>query len=212
MKIGLLTYDRPHKKTQDVCMRLALLGYSDIEVIAQKWIDKPAFNPLFQHRPNGFIDVPVKKMCENLRMLYHELTDLPDFLSKNKYDKILICGASILPKEVLKYNIINSHPGYLPNVRGLDALKWAILEGHPVGVTTYVIGELPDTGFLIERKIIGRELNDSLMSLGWKVYNTEIEMLVASIEQQPTNVELWDSYPLHGRMSHHTEIMLKICK
>ena len=40
---------------------------------------------------------------------------------------MLIGGAGILPKKLVNsMKIINSHPAYLPYVRGLDSLKWAI--------------------------------------------------------------------------------------
>lgn len=40
---------------------------------------------------------------------------------------------------IQKYRIINAHPGYIPVVRGLDSLKWAIVEGLPIGVTTHLL-------------------------------------------------------------------------
>ena len=65
---------------------------------------------------------------------------------------ILIGGAGILPKEIIdNVNIINSHPAYLPSVRGLDALKWAIYNDMPIGVTSHIISEEADSGFLIRR-------------------------------------------------------------
>jgi phosphoribosylglycinamide formyltransferase-1 len=36
-------------------------------------------------------------------------------------------GVGIIPQSVCcSFPVINSHPGYLPYIRGLDALKWAI--------------------------------------------------------------------------------------
>lgn len=60
-----------------------------------------------------------------------------------------------MPKEFVgSYTIINSHPGYIPNCRGLDAFKWAIAENQPIGVTTHLLGKDIDAGKIIERRII----------------------------------------------------------
>ena len=50
--------------------------------------------------------------------------------------------------------IINSHPGYLPNLKGIDAIKWAIYGHQPIGVSTHYISEKADEGELIERVIV----------------------------------------------------------
>lgn len=43
---------------------------------------------------------------------------------------VLIAGAGIIQDDfVQSHTIINAHPGYIPNCRGLDALKWAIVNG-----------------------------------------------------------------------------------
>lgn len=35
--------------------------------------------------------------------------------------------------------IINAHPDYIPNCRGLDALKWAIYEDEPISMLVEAI-------------------------------------------------------------------------
>ena len=39
-------------------------------------------------------------------------------------------------------------------MRGLDSLKWAIFEGKPIGVTTHIISEETDTGWLINKQLL----------------------------------------------------------
>lgn len=43
MKIGVITYDKPHRKTQDVVMRLILNGYRDIHLLMIPWIERKKF-------------------------------------------------------------------------------------------------------------------------------------------------------------------------
>jgi hypothetical protein len=48
MKIGIITYDRPHRKTQDLMLRL--MGRKVI-VITIPFKERKRHEPLYQHRP-----------------------------------------------------------------------------------------------------------------------------------------------------------------
>jgi phosphoribosylglycinamide formyltransferase-1 len=83
-----------------------------------------------------------------------------------------------LPPSVVKSAILfNAHPAYLPEVRGLDALKWAILERRPIGVTTHVVDENADAGLLIRREMLDLFPWDDFHSIARRLYEKEIEML-----------------------------------
>ena len=62
-------------------------------------------------------------------------------------------------------------------MKGLDALKWAIYQEQPIGVTTHYISDTADGGELIERRVIPIYFEDSFHSLATRVYEVEIEML-----------------------------------
>ena len=62
--------------------------------------------------------------------------------------------------------------------RGLDSLKWAILYGYPIGVTTHIIESEADLGEIIEQRFVPVYYEDSFYELAMRVYETEIEMLV----------------------------------
>jgi phosphoribosylglycinamide formyltransferase-1 len=201
--IGVITYNIPHKKTQDVLFRLKALGYDAVECIAFPFIKRKKFIPLIQHRPPDLIDVCPVKLC--LRLGYGYTTEV-DF---NRYDKILIGGANILPKEVIgDFEIINSHPGYMPYVRGLDSLKWAILKGLPIGVTTHVINEFIDEGLVIEQRFIPIDYFDTIHSLGQKTYAMEVEMLVDAMNNPNRTVMEWGTHPPNRRMPHRLEVKM----
>lgn len=212
MRIGIITYDHPHRKTQDVLITLLMRGYSDIDVIALPWEERTEHKPLFPHRPKCLNHVPVETMCHRLKVLFYksEMSQIEHLIICNQYDKILIGGCGIIPESLVKWNIVNSHPGFLPNVRGLDSLKWALFNGQPVGVTTHFIGPLPDTGVMIRREIIPVSHNDSFHSLARKVYDTEISMLCDAVEDIPDGSHLIASpeYPPARRMNHETELRM----
>ena len=44
--IAVLTYDAPHRKTQDIILRLKALGYHDITAVASPWVARKSFKPI----------------------------------------------------------------------------------------------------------------------------------------------------------------------
>lgn len=202
MKIGVITYNVPHKKTQDVLFRLKAAGFTNVECIALPFIDRVNFKSLVSCRLGDGLDILPDVFCERLGYEYTENVDL------GKYDKILIGGASILEPDFIKgYEIINAHPGYLPYVRGLDSLKWAILGGLPLGVTTHIIDEDIDLGFMIAQEFIGVDYFDTIHSLAYKLYVLELDMLLAAIDD-PNRCLLVAKYPPNRRMPHVLELKM----
>ena len=162
--IGIITYDIPHRKTQDLVTKLILNGYSDLHLIVIPWVERKNFQPIFEHRPSKCLNISVEELSDRLKISYSkvETNNLNRFFSENTFRHILIAGAGLLPEELAtNHKIINSHPGYLPNVKGLDAFKWAIYQGQPIGVTTHYITDKADEGELIERRIIPIYFEDS---------------------------------------------------
>ena len=209
--IYVLTYSAPHKKTQDLLFRLKIRGYDNVLVLATPWQKRKNFIPLIPHRNFNTLNVSPANLCNRLdyKFLEIESGDLSSFFKANQRGIILIGGAGILPMDVVSSgDIINSHPAYLPHVRGLDSLKWAIYYGKPIGVTTHVISEECDAGKLIKQQLVPLYLWDTFHSVAYRQYEMEIDMLVdsiedikiASLEELSTTV----SDPMR-RMSHRIE-------
>lgn len=138
-KIAVLTYPVKHRKTYDVLSLLKANGYTDVNVYATPFRYQKKFFPIIQHRPEMNFQIPeISELCFNLGYRY-EQGELESF-NIDEERIVLIAGAGILPEEFVgKHTIINAHPGYIPNCRGLDAFKWAIAEKQPVGVTTHFL-------------------------------------------------------------------------
>lgn len=154
------------------------------------------------------MSVSIDELAERLILGITRVDDLDAFLDEKKFDHVLIGGAPIISD---KHKIINSHPGYLPNVRGLDALKWGIYSGQPIGVTTHYISSEADAGQLIERRIVPVYFEDTFHAVAQRVYETEIEMLVNTIgiAKNASLESLEDNrYPVHKRMPHHLEMIM----
>lgn len=185
-KIAVITYDHPHRKTQDVVFGLKAKGYQDVKLYALPFVkrEKP-FKPIYSHRPSECHDIYPAQLAANFNYQFQkvDVAVLFKIFNESKPDAILIAGAGILPAElVLNHKLINSHPAYLPEVRGLDALKWAIFNDKPIGVTSHYVNEKADAGYMIDRKIVPIYNNDTFHSLAYRQYRMEIDMLLESIE------------------------------
>lgn len=208
--VGVLTYDMKHRKTYDTLCLLKAKGYHKVHVYAQPLHYRKQFVPLIKHRPELHMDIPeLSVLCENLGYaLYRgklEACQIPGSIP------LLVCGSGILPDDfVQNHTIINAHPGFLPTSRGLDAFKWAIWEGKPLGVTTHILGKEIDAGEVIERREIKAAKNETFFETASRVYENETSMLVDAIEHlgeehmllEPGNNEV------HRRMPHNIEVEL----
>lgn len=189
-KIAVISYNTPHRKTQDVLHGLKAKGYQNVKIFALPFVQREnPFKPIYLHRPSKAIQVDLDDYCNNFGYDFDLTTaeTLNNQLNDYKADYVIIAGAGLLPDELVEnHKIINTHPGFLPLTRGLDSLKWAITKGVEIGVTTHFVDTEADAGFLIEQQYIPVYENDTFHSLANRQYETEIEMLVNSIELIPT--------------------------
>jgi phosphoribosylglycinamide formyltransferase-1 len=83
--------------------------------------------------------------------------------------------------------IINMHPGLLPENRGLDNLKWALIKKIPQGVTSHFIDNKIDKGALIDMQKIKIYKDDTLLDIHLRLQNKEQEMMINALKniQEP---------------------------
>lgn len=182
-KIGILTYNMKHRKTFDTLCLLKAKGFKNVIVFAQEMTYVKKIYPLISHRPELVVDIPhPEEMCRNLGYEYRE----GRFENIVGVDNLifLLCGAGLLQESFVKSHIIiNSHPGYSPYARGLDAYKWSIYYDLPLGVTTHYLGDYVDAGEILERRRIFIKKYDTFHSVAQRIYENEIDMLVNAIEK-----------------------------
>jgi len=210
MLLCVLTYNHPHRKTQDLLYRLALSGFKPT-VLATDWVARRNFKSLFQIKPDTLEYTP-ETICKRLDFEFRRVGVVKDDFLPVKHAVVIIAGAGILPSDfVVKNIVVNAHCGWLPLVRGLDALKWAIYDNQPIGVTTHIIDAEVDLGKLIDRREVPLFPNDNLFSIAIRQYEMEINMLVEAVKnkgwEKSTNFK--ESPGLsHRRMSHITEMQM----
>ncbi len=209
--LAIITYNKPHRKTQDVLSKLLIHGIKPT-VITIPFKERVTHNPLYQHRPQECENIDVAVMCDNLGLKLINTED--PSLHYNDFDMLLIAGAGIIePSD----KVINIHPGYLPDVRGLDAFKWAIYKGLPIGVTAHKITKDIDKGEILIRTEIKPMPTDTFYSLAMKVYETEIKMFVEcathqfkaeSLSKKAYENIYTEATMVHKRMPHYIEVAM----
>ena len=186
-KIAVLTYNVPHQKTFDILMNLYVKGYRDIEVYSTPMGYKKKFKPLLEHRPSLRYDLSPIELCRILGFKYNPNIDEIFNLPENTI--FLIAGSNILEKNLTdKYKVVNSHPGIIPLVRGLDAFKWALYEGLPIGVTVHLVTGQVDSGPIILQRTISIDKFETFHSLALKLYDLEVHSLIDSIKILDTHL------------------------
>jgi phosphoribosylglycinamide formyltransferase-1 len=189
---------------------MKLKNYSNIHVVSTPWVERKNFIPLIPHRLGSAHNIYPKDLSKILGYNYSELKNLDELPALDKDDYVLIGGAGIIKKEIADTKkVINSHPAYLAHVRGLDSFKWAILNDKPIGVTSHIISEEADQGWLIKKKHVPLFSWDTFHSVANRQYEMEIDMLASAVEDLE-NASL-ESLTVEGvevsrRMPHKMEL------
>lgn len=190
MNIGVFAYNFPHWKTQEGLHNLFLAGYTPKIIFAADPVklNFPQSNirispkDLYLTHPK----VIAKKYGIKYEVVIHNSKQTSDLVKHYNLDLGIILGARILKPiafENFNIGVLNMHPGILPQNRGLDNVKWAIIDGIPQGVTTHLIDSKIDRGIMIEQDIIKIYNDDTLMDLHIRIQNLEQQLMVSSINK-----------------------------
>ncbi len=205
--VAVLTYNQKHRKTYDTLVLLKAFGYPNVRVYGQPMTYIKKSYPLIIHRPEQIMLIPeIKDLCHNLGYEYIEGSFEETIIDKSII--YLLCGAGLLDKEFVRcHRIINAHPGYIPFARGLDAYKWSLYYGLPLGVTTHFLGDYIDAGEVIEQREIRVKKYDTFHSVSQRIYENEIDMLVGAIKLADKKhiFIIPESTNLFKRMPHNLE-------
>jgi phosphoribosylglycinamide formyltransferase-1 len=183
MRIGLITYDAPHLKTEQVALALASRRHA-LHFFALPFVARPSRAPLFKHRPDQNSAPETSEIADYLGCKYTPVAS-PSQIWTTGFDYYIIAGAGLLPRDFVastRGKVINSHPGVIPVSRGLDSFKWSIVDGLPLGNTLHFIDEEADAGEVLTISPTPVFTSDTLETLARRHYEREIDML-SSFEQ-----------------------------
>lgn len=188
----VFAYDFPHKKTYEGLLRLHLAGIPIALVIGAPFVQLHIRESAIRVAPAKLQFLSARHVCDRLGIPYvREAHNSPETVAalRELAPRVgVVLGARILSQEIIdcfSVGVINAHPGLIPENRGLDNVKWAILLGLDQGVTTHLIagGKDVDLGRLIERQVVPVLPDDTLLDVHLRIQNTELEMMVRAVEE-----------------------------
>lgn len=180
MKLAIITYDTRHLKTEQVALGLHQLGGYEMSFFALPFVERPARTILFAHRPDMSAGAQSADVAAAAGASYTKVSEVNEIPTEG-FDYYIIAGAGLLPATWVERTlgkVVNSHPGIIPLVRGLDAFKWAILDGMPIGNTLHFIDSEADAGEVFAQSLTPVFATDNLESFARRHYELEIQMMV----------------------------------
>ncbi|MFH1642776.1 MAG: formyltransferase family protein [Nanoarchaeota archaeon] len=189
MKIGVFVYNFRHKKTQEGLLNLFLHDYKIECILAADPVKLSFYQSKIRIAPKDLEYTHPKDIAKSLNVPYyvvkHNDKSTYDLIKKYNLDIGIILGARILKKETIdafNIGVLNMHPGLLPENRGLDNIKWAILKNLKQGVSCHLINEEIDSGQLIIKEEIMVYPDDTLLDIFLRVQNKEQELMIKSLQ------------------------------
>lgn len=189
MRIGVFAYNFEHKKTHEGLLALHLAGFEIACVLAADPVPLNFYQSKIRISPKGLRYSHPHDIAQRLGIPYHVVPhnseDCAKLIQRYNLDVGVILGARILKTAVIepfKIGVLNMHPALLPENRGLDNLKWAILRDIKQGVSCHLIDGSIDRGSLILRREIPVFPDDTLVDIFLRIQNTELTMMVETLE------------------------------
>ena len=178
-EIGIITYNAPHLKTEQVFQKL-LLNYPGIEsrlkFYTLPFSQRKIRNTLITHRPDQSAGTTPQALAQRYGISIDQLQS--DTEINNECDIYLVLGAGILSPECVKNKrLLNAHPGIIPLCRGLDAFKWCIHQNRPLGNTLHFIDEEVDAGEVVTVIDTPVYATDTIHTLSRRHYEMELDIL-----------------------------------
>ena len=182
--IAVLTYDVPHRKTQDLLHRFSLLG-REVQIVAVPWEDRKPRRFIYSHRP-AEAHWPTAPIAQSVHPNSYRVVDksnLFEWFRDNKPTAIVVGGAGIIDKKIVDtWPVLNVHPGLIPYSRGLDTLKWSLIEMKKVGVTAHLCDSEADLGWVIEKQITPVYHDDTFHAFAMRQYEQELNLFIPALD------------------------------
>lgn len=188
-RIGVFAYDFPHWKTQQGILNLCAHHLKPEVIMAAPMRKLNIPRSKTRILPKDRHLVTPRRLAYNLHIpyyvLHHNTQETARIIEEYNLDIGIILGARILKPIVInpfRIGVINMHPGVLPDNRGLDNVKWAVIHGIKQGVTTHLVDEEIDRGRLIDCRTINIYHDDTMMDLAIRVQDLEQEMMLGAVK------------------------------
>ncbi len=188
-KIGIFAYNFPHWKTQQTIQNLILSGRKPDVIFAADRVKLSHYQSKIRITPRDRLLWHPREIAEHFGIPYHVVIhnseETSSLVKEYNLDVGIISGSRILKPisfENFHIGVINMHPGILPENRGLDTIKWAIIKDLPQGASLHLIDKNIDRGLLIIKSEIEIYGDDTLIDLQIRVQNLEQKLLLDSLK------------------------------
>tara|TARA_R100000008_G_scaffold86624_1_gene80527 strand:- start:3349 stop:4050 length:702 start_codon:yes stop_codon:yes gene_type:complete len=188
MKIGIFAYNFRHWKTQAGIQNLCMAGYKPEVIFAADPVELKFYQSKIRVSPKDLFLWHPKELCDFYSIDYHVVRhnseETATIVKKASLDLGIILGARILKPVAFRdfsIGVMNMHPGILPQNRGLDNLKWAIIDKKPQGVTTHLINDKIDRGQQILQEKIKIYEDDTLLDIHLRLQHLEQKLMIDSV-------------------------------
>ena len=203
---AIITYDHPHLKTEQLVHALLARGETVDALYALPFTPRPARPVLFAHRPDQSEAAHPKRIARAQGLRFVPAASAQALAIDE--DEALIAIGCLIPEHVLRATrILNVHAGIIPACRGLDAFKWALLDGKPLGVTLHRIDADIDMGDIHHVSPTPVYPDDTPERLARRHYENELEVLAGYARWRDARVDQSHIAPgeARRRMPRETE-------
>lgn len=189
MRIGVFAYNFEHKKTQEGLLWLFLHDYKIECILAANPAKLNFYQSKIRINQKDLAYMHPSEIAKRLGIPYHVVVhnsnECEDLIRKYDLDLGIVLGARILKENIIsafKTGVLNMHPGLLPENRGLDTIKWAILKDMKQGVSCHLISKEIAKGHLIIKREINVYEDDTLLDIFLRIQNMEQVLMIESLK------------------------------
>ncbi|MGC1310346.1 MAG: formyltransferase family protein [Phormidesmis sp.] len=112
-------------------------------------------------------------------------------LSDPSIEKIVLAQSGIVRKSILNLGkwIINAHPGKIPRFRGVDVVRWALLQRQPITVTLHLVDAGIDTGYILAEQALVILPSDTPEKVVERSVVRSLDLLIQGAITSPTDFQ-----------------------
>lgn len=143
------------------------------EYLKNDFYGPPTMVDLLQLYPTEIIDVTKLNGDESFEALQRLAPEV-----------VILDGSTIIKERIFTvatFGSINSHPGLLPEYRGLDSVRWSIFHGKSVGATCHFVDKGLDTGPILVRREVAYQIGETILQIRVRVMRVCAEIVVEAV-------------------------------
>jgi hypothetical protein len=122
-------------------------------------------------------------------------------LASHGVSTILLAQSGLIRRAILDLGcwVVNCHPGKLPEYRGVDVVRWALLDGGEVWVTLHEVDSGVDTGRVLAQERISITDADTIQEVEQRANRACIRLLKEAAVRGPAGFRAAPQQPGRGR-------------